>query len=419
MRIELQADTTKKDWLTGYQQQLEEELQAILNWWMRYAKDEARGGFYGSVSDVNEPNRVASKGLVLHARAVWTFAAAYRHTGVQQYLAEAEAAFCFLESAFLDKINGGFYWSVDADGRVLDGKKQVYGQAFAIYGLSELYLASGHQQALDCAIRVYEKLEEKTWDKQYGGYIEAFEQDWGPRTDFRLSEKEENLCKTMNTHLHVIEAYANLYKAWKNPALATRLRDLLDIFYDKIIDHSSNRQRLFFTETWQPAGGIISFGHDIEAAWLLQECAVILDDTVYIKRFSALAVSMAHAATDGLDGDGGLWYEYDVSADHWIREKHWWPQAEAMVGFFTAWQLSGEDRFLQQTAGVWTFIKRYIRDQQNGEWYWGVTDRLHKMEGQDKAGFWKCPYHNARACMEVGHRIRQLLTLPSSVNLPH
>lgn len=412
--MDLQADIAKKEWLTGYKQQLDAELQSILDWWMRNAKDEERGGFYGSVSDTNTPDPTAPKGLVLHARAVWTFAAAYRYTGQQQYLTEAEAAFRFLESAFLDKTNGGLYWSVDADGHKLDAKKQVYGQAFAIYGLSELYLASGHQQALDCAIRVYEKLEENAWDKKYGGYIEAFEQDWSPRTDFRLSEKEENLCKTMNTHLHVIEGYANLYKVWKDPALAARLRDLLNIFYDKIIDRTSNRQRLFFQETWQAAGGIISFGHDIEAAWLLQECAVILGDAVYINRFSDLAIAMARAATDGLDADGGLWYEYDASSDHWIREKHWWPQAEAMVGFFTAWQLSGEDRFLQQAAGVWTFIKRYIIDQQNGEWYWGVTDRLQKMEGQDKAGFWKCPYHNSRACIELGYRIRQLAAAPSS-----
>lgn len=413
MSIGLQVDTAKKGWLTGYQQQLEEELQAILSWWMRYAKDDECGGFYGSVHDNNKPNRTASKGLVLHARVVWTFAAAYRYTGEHQYLTEAETAFRFLESAFLDKINGGFYWSVDAEGRMLDGKKQVYGQAFAIYGLSELYLACGNQSALDQAIHLYENLEQVAWDKQYGGYIEAFDQDWSPRADFRLSEKEENLCKTMNTHLHVIEAYANLYKAWKNPSLAARIRDLLDLFSDKIIDRTSYRQRLFFTEAWQPAGSIISFGHDIEAAWLLQECAEIVGDAVYIKRFSAMAIAMARAATDGLDADGGLWYEYEVATDHWIREKHWWPQAEAMVGFFTAWQLSGEDRFLQQTAGVWTFIKRYIRDQENGEWYWGVTDQLHKMEGQDKAGFWKCPYHNSRACIELGYRIRQL-TVSSS-----
>ncbi|MBP7558399.1 MAG: AGE family epimerase/isomerase [Chitinophagaceae bacterium] len=409
MRIDLQADIGKKEWLTGFRQQLEEELQAILDWWMHHAKDEKRGGFYGSVNDANEPNVVAPKGLVLHARAVWTFAAAYRYTGKQQYLSEAEKAFHFLESAFLDKINSGFYWSVDAEGRMLDGKKQLYGQAFTIYGLSELYLAGGNQSAIDQAIRLYEHLEQVAWDKRYGGYIEAFEQDWTPRADFRLSEKEENLCKTMNTHLHMIEAYANLYKAWPNAGLATRIRDLLDIFSDKIINRTSNRQRLFFTETWQPAGSIISFGHDIEAAWLLHECAVILGDAVYTERFSQLAIAMAYAATDGLDADGGLWYEYEAATDHWIREKHWWPQAEAMVGFFNAWQLSGEDRFLQQAAGVWIFIQRYIRDQQNGEWYWGVTANLHKMEGQDKAGFWKCPYHNSRACIELGYRIGQML----------
>lgn len=413
MSIDLQEDITKKEWLTGFRQQLEEELQAILDWWMRHAKDVECGGFYGSVNDANEPNRIAPKGLVLHARAVWTFSAACRYTGKQQYLSEAETAFRFLESAFFDKKNGGFYWSVDADGNMLDGKKQVYGQAFVIYGLSELYLACGNQSALDQAIRLYKHLEQVAWDKQYGGYIEAFEQDWTPRADFRLSEKEENLCKTMNTHLHVIEAFANLYKAWPNPDLAARIRDLLDIFSDKIINRTSNRQRLFFTETWQPAGSIISFGHDIEAAWLLHECAVILGDAVYTQHFSQLAITMAHAATDGLDTDGGLWYEYDASSDHWILEKHWWPQAEAMVGFFNAWQLSGQDRFLQQAAGVWTFIKRYIRDYGNGEWYWGVTENLHKMEGQDKAGFWKCPYHNSRACIELGHRIGQILVSSS------
>lgn len=400
---------SQQEWLTAFSQQLDAELHTLLAWWIRYGRDEERGGLWGRVNDDNKADPDAAKGLVLHSRAVWTFAAAYLHTGVPLYRTAAESVFHFLEEKFLDTQHGGYYWSVDAHGNPLDTKKQVYGQAFALYGMAKLYEASGNEKALLQARQLFELLEQKTVDPQHDGYIEAFEHDWQPRSDFRLSAKEENLRKTMNTHLHVIEAYAALYKVWKDPVLARRIRALLDIFQQYIIDPDHHVQHLFFTDNWQPVGQMVSFGHDIEAAWLLHECALVLEDADYINKYTRLAVDMARTATRGLDTDGGLWYEYDAASHHLVKEKHWWPQAEAMVGFFNAWQLTGDPLFEQKVQDVWSFIRQYIKDHKQGEWFWGV-DALHQvMKGQDKAGFWKCPYHNGRACMELSWRIRLML----------
>ena len=212
----------------------------------------------------------------------------------------------------------------------------------------------------------------------------------------------------MNTHLHVIEAYASLYQVWKDPLLAERIEELLQVFHSYIIDKQTLQQRLFFLNDWQPQASVISFGHDVEAAWLLQECAEALGKKEWLSLYREYAVSMAAAALPALDSDGGIWYEYDPQANHWIKEKHWWPQAEAMVGFFNAWQLSGDEQFLKHSMRAWDFCRTFLKDKKAGEWYWGIAENGRPMADEVKAGFWKCPYHNGRACLELIRRIETL-----------
>lgn len=385
-------------------EELQEELDNILHYWKKNAIDENGGGFYGRIDNDNVIDKNAGKGLVLNARILWTFSAAFNFTKEKEWLFIADRAFHYIMQHFHDPVHGGFYWSVDENGKQAEGKKQVYGIAFCIYGLAGYYRACENEDALQQAKDSYQLLEQYSFDAKYGGYLEAFGQDWKPIQDLRLSTKDVNAKKTMNTHLHVLEAYTHLYQVWNDAKLRKSIERLLFVFTDHIISKHTHHLQLFFDEHWESKEEVISYGHDIEAAWLLLEAAEAIGNNELIGKVKNVSWQLACAAEKGVDVDGGLWYE--VKQKVMLREKHWWPQAEAMVGFLNAWQVSGEQRFLEHAFRAWQFIQQHILDKQNGEWFWGVKDDYSIMEDEDKIGFWKCPYHNARACMEIIKRIQ-------------
>jgi len=391
------------DKLVKLKSELEKELANILHYWMHHAVDEKCGGFYGKIDNDNVVDVNAPKGLVLNGRILWAFSAAYNHTGEKQYLAIADRAWHFLVNHFLDNQFGGFYWSLGKDGEIGDSKKQIYGIAFCLYGFSEYYKATNNSKALQQAKYCYFCIERYSFDKDRGGYLEAFTRNWEPISDLRLSTKDANEKKTMNTHLHVLEAYANLYKVWNDEKLRNSIRLLLETFIKYFVNSDSGHLYLFFDEEWQVKGDIVSYGHDIEAAWLLLEAAEIIGDDEMVGKIKLISVKMAVAAAKGLDIDGGLWYE--VEHGKLVYQKHSWPQAEAMVGFFNAWQITNDKKYLHYVLNNWQFIQQYMVDKENGEWFWGVNRDHTVMDGKDKAGFWKCPYHNSRACLELIRRI--------------
>lgn len=388
--------------LQAYKQAMEAELSHLLQWWSTNTPDQ-QNGFFGEVDNFNRPILDAPKGLVLHSRILWTYAAAFSFQKDQAYLAIAKRAYDYLLTYFYDQQFDGFYWSLNADGTVLDGKKQIYGQAFAIYGLTEYYKATADDIALERAIDTFRAIEKYSFDNLNLGYIEALGRQWTALTDLRLSDKDLNSEKSMNTHLHVIEAYANLYQVWKNEELGIAIKKLLEVFKKYIIS-ADGHLILFFTKDWKVQSRQVSFGHDIEAAWLLQECAEILGDEGEVSDFKSHALKLSNAVAKGVDYDGALLYEYDPDTNHYNREKHWWPQAEAMVGFFNAYQLTKLPIYLNFSIGSWLFVQQALKDEQNGEWYWGIDEKGSLMQ-ENKAGFWKCPYHNTRACLEILKRV--------------
>lgn len=391
--------------LTNYKKEVKKELHAILAWWIKYTIDKKNGGFYGKTDNENNCDVTASKGLVLNARILYTFSSAFLLTAKKQYLNIANRAFQYLKNNFLDLENGGFYWAVNYKGEIEDGKKQVYGQAFAIYALAEYYKVTANEKVLSLAKNCFELLEKHSFDSINTGYLEAFTHSWNPIADLRLSDKDQNEKKSMNTHLHVIEAYANLYAIWKNDKLKNAIEKLLNNFKQHIINPNNNHLNLFFTEKWDVKSTSVSFGHDIEAAWLLLEAAESINNKLQIKDFKRIALQITDAATKGLNENGALWYELEPLTQHWTKEIHWWPQAEAMVGFFNAWQISKDKNYLNSSLKSWLFIKNYLIDYKNGEWFWGLNSDYSIIQDQDKAGFWKCPYHNSRACIEIIKRI--------------
>ncbi|GIO32618.1 MULTISPECIES: AGE family epimerase/isomerase [Paenibacillus] len=391
-----------------WMRELDEELKNnILRFWAEKSVDTARGGFYGEIDGQLRVNERADKGLVLNARILWTFSAAYRHYKDEQYLEIAGRAYDYLIGHFLDRDHGGLYWMVDADGHPSQDKKQIYGQAFAIYALSEFYLADGRQEALDASIELYQLIERHSHDPIHRGYIEALGRDWTYTSSFSLSNKDLNEKKSMNTHLHVLEAYTNLYRAWKSPTLASSLTRLIEVTLEKIVDRATGHFRLFFDEEWNAKGSHISYGHDIEGSWLLMEAAEVLQDQTLLERVRAVAIRMAEAVlAKGVDHDGGIWNEADPDGVT-DANKDWWPQAEAMVGFYNAYELTGESKFRAAAIHSWKFIQTYIVDREHGEWHWGVDPNGSPLPGGTKISAWKCPYHNGRACLEMLSRLQK------------
>jgi len=390
---------------TKFKKELSSELANIFNYWIDNTIDKVNGGFVGRIDQNNLVDFNSAKGSVLNARILWSFSAGFNLTKNGTYLTYADKAYQYLTDFFLDKKCGGVYWSVDNFGNPLDTKKQVYVIVFTIYGFAEYYKASSNETAKKTAIELFESLVQYAYDTDKGGYLEAFAEDWKPIDDLRLSDKDANEKKTMNTHLHVLEAYSNLYSIWPNAKLRKQIESLITDFLNHIISPDTGHLTLFFDEHWNKKSDTISFGHDIEASWLLLEAAENINDVDLIIEIKKLAVQMAKNCIQALDVDFGMWYEKEPAQCHWIKDKHWWVQAEAMVGLVNAWELSKDDKFLYYALNNWKFVQQNILDQQYGEWHWGINEQGKSMPLEDKVGMWKCPYHNSRACMEIIRRL--------------
>ena len=396
-----------KNKLVLFKKEMQDVLTGnILPFWIDKMFDHENGGFYGRIDGHGNLHADAEKGGILNARILWTFSAAYRVLGKSEYLEMATRAKDYIIAHFIDREYGGTYWSLDYKGNPKDTKKQFYAIGFMIYGLSEYVRATGDKEALDYAIQLFECIEEHSLDVIYNGYIEACTREWGEIADMRLSDLDANYPKSQNTHLHIIEPYANLYRVWKDERLEKALRNMINIFTDKILNPETNHLDLFFEKDWtRGAGHLESYGHDIECSWLMHEAALVLGDAEVLKKVEEIVPLVAKASEKGLNPDGSMIHEANLDTGHVDDDLHWWVQAEAVVGFYNIYQHFGDESALDKSLQCWQYIKDNLIDYEGGEWYWSRRPDGTLNLDDDKAGFWKCPYHNGRMCLEIIERI--------------
>ena len=385
----------------------------ILRFWIDRMQDHEHGGFYGRMDGRNMLHPEADKGAILNARILWTFSAAYRvlshlsplTSHLSEYLDMATRAKDYLMRHFIDRTYGGIYWSVDCQGQPKDTKKQFYAIGFAIYGLSEYARATGDQQALREAINLYRCIESRALDSEYNGYIEAMTRDWQPLDDMRLSEHDANYPKSQNTHLHIMEPYTNLYRVWPSRELAASLRNVIRIFLNSILNRDTSHLDLFFENDWtRGAGHLESYGHDIECSWLMHEAALVLGDMDMLHEMEPVVRLVAKASEKGLNADGSMLHEANLDTGYIDDDPQWWVQAETVVGFINLYQHFGDRDALDKALYCWQYIKQNLIDREHGEWYWSRRSDGTLNTDDDKAGFWKCPYHNGRMCLEILER---------------
>ena len=393
--------------LLSFKKEMQDVLTGnILPFWINNMVDRENGGFYGRIDGHGNLHADAEKGGILNARILWTYSAAYRVLGKPEYLEMATRAKDYIIAHFIDREYGGTYWSLDYKGNPKDTKKQFYAIGFMIYGLSEYVRATGDKEALDYAIQLFECIEEHSLDVIYNGYIEACTREWGEIADMRLSDLDANYPKSQNTHLHIIEPYANLYRVWKDERLEKALRNMINIFTDKILNPETNHLDLFFEKDWtRGAGHLESYGHDIECSWLMHEAALVLGDAEVLKKVEEIVPLVAKASEKGLNPDGSMIHEANLDTGHVDDDLHWWVQAEAVVGFYNIYQHFGDESALDKSLHCWQYIKDNLIDYEGGEWYWSRRPDGTLNLDDDKAGFWKCPYHNGRMCLEIIERI--------------
>jgi mannobiose 2-epimerase len=394
----------QKQKLEQLKKEVTEDLtENILPFWSDKMTDKVNGGFYGRIDGNDQVYPESEKGGILNARILWTFSSAYRVLHDTSYLRTATRAKDYIIAHFIDSQYGGAYMSLNADGSPSNTRKHIYTNAFFIYGLAEYSRATGDKQSLAEAMKILDLFEKYAADRENGGYYEVFSNDWQRLRERMIGENSDKVEKTMNTSLHVMEAYANLYRVSGGKAVGERLRNLVEIFLDKIIDKKSSHLICFLDRQWNSTSEVDSYGHDIESSWLLDEAANLLGDQKLIARVREAGIKIANAALEGYQPDGSMLTEKDNATGRVRTQRSWWEQAETVVGCLNAFELTGDESYLKRSLDCWTYVKQHFVDPKNGGWFSYVSES--GVPGGDKGGYWICPYHSGRMCMEVIERV--------------
>jgi len=378
-------------------------IDNLLPWWLEKTPDYVNGGFYGRIDMRDSVYIDANKSCVLNSRILWTFSAAYRVTGDTSYLRIATRAKDYCMEYFLDKEFGGAYNSLNYKGEPLDARKNIYANCYFLYGFAEYARATGDKEALEVAKATFELFEKYSFDREFNGYFEDFNREW-ERVHIGITGARDIDEKTQNTTMQIMLAYTTLYRVWPEARMAERLKNLVDLFLDKIINPNTYSLNYIMDRYWNITSETVSYGHDIELAWFLRDAALLLGDPQLLKRVEETSVKMAEAVEKAIQPDGSLLNIIRTGNEN----RSWWPQTEAIVGYFDAWEISGEEKFLDYAINCWHYTRDHFIDRTNGGWFSRVN--ADGEAGGDKAASSGgiCPYHNGRMSMEIMERVERL-----------
>ncbi|SCW34702.1 mannobiose 2-epimerase [Eubacterium ruminantium] len=369
-------------------------------------KDEEHGGFYGYADDHGVADKNSMKGAILNSRILWFYSASYKLLKNEGLLRMADHAYNFLVNYFFDHRYGGIFWSVNADGSVLDDVKHTYNLAFSVYALSVYYQVSGRKDALNLAYTLYRTIEEKCRDEK--GYLEAFNRDFTPVFNDKLSENGVLADRTMNTLLHVLESYTELYRADGFSNVGKSIREILQIFKTKIYNPQRKICEVFFDKEYNSIINLESYGHDIETSWLIDRaCDVLRDEKCHEEMLPIINGLAAEAYINGIDPQSHAMYN-ECENGVISRKKIWWVQAEAVIGFYNAYQKNpNHTEYMYISQQIWDYINKNVIDTVTGEWIEDIEPDNTVKPNQALVHAWKCPYHNGRMCIEMINRLRQ------------
>ncbi|MFA7711523.1 MAG: AGE family epimerase/isomerase [Candidatus Neomarinimicrobiota bacterium] len=401
----------KIETITRFRDRISRNLyENIIPFWMTHAVDHQNGGFYGRITNDLHIDANAPRGLILTGRILWTFSALYRFSPREEYLKMAQRAYHYLIDKFIDREYGGAYWMIDPQGKAVEDRKKIYGQAFVIYALSEYYTICSDKFVLEEAFNIFHLIEKFCHDSINIGYFEAANRDWSLSDNMQLSIVDMNEKKSMNSHLHLLEAFANLLRISNDGLVRNRLREIikchLEFIFNPAIDHLS----LFFDEFWNRKSDVISFGHDVEASWLLCEAGEVIGEQEILLKVQQTALKLVAAVVaEGFTAQNALYTEKVETGQLHSASFDWWPQAEAVVGLLNAYEIGGDEKYFKKALGVWDFIEKYFVDYQYGEWFYEVSESGIPNPNRFKVSEWKCPYHNVRTCLEVLKRTEKII----------
>lgn len=397
----------------------------ILPYWQKYSRDSVNTGFFGEIDNQNHQNDKMERSIVMTSRFLWTYSAVARFSKNKSFLEMAHFAYKVISEKYFDKQNGGVYWSVMPDGTPKVTKKQIYGEAFCCYGLSEYAAALKEletsvefvqlsEKVMNEALEIYNLLENHALDKSQGGYIEACAVDWNKTADMILSPKDMNCPKSMNTNLHVMEAYTNLYRTIPvvfsdakplQREIGDSLANLVEVTVNKIVQKNAHLG-MFFDMAWNLLSDEISFGHDIEASWLLWEAVCELGDEQLKSEIRDLVIKMTDVTyEEGFDKENGCLENFLKDGGKVLdRTRVWWNQAESVNGFYNAWEMTGEEKYASIVEKQWAWIQNHQVDKKGGDWWNALNVDGTPILEEPKGGNWKTSYHNGRTCLELLRR---------------
>ena len=405
------SNSTLIEQLEFLKKEVLEEHANILKFWENNTLDEVNGGFIGQIYSNMTKNLEADKGVIVNARITWAYSAAYIYTGNYEYLKLATRAYNYLLTKFYNHEDNGVFFMIDYNGKLKDDRNLVIAVAFVTYAFSEYYRATKNKQALDYALKLFNSLENNAYDKDNKGYFETFSKKWEKLKDMRMYPGDPDAKKTMNANFHLMVAYANIYREYKDENVEKALKGLIEVLMEKIIDKERGSCKLYFNENWEAISTDDNYGLDIEASWLLLDAAQVLGDEDLIKVIQDIAIKIVdHCLKYGYDIDGGMMNGGNDKEGATNKDKSWWTQAESVIAFINAYQINKDRKYLAKALLTWDFIKKYVIDHKDGEWYGTVGKDDHKPNlNEDKAGPWKCPYHNSRMGLQVAERVDKII----------